>query len=90
MPSPAPVLSVRMSAEERALLEQAAEQARSSLSEFARRRLVEAAELELMMPRPTTIPAAEWERFEAWAHRPPEDLPALRRLADAKPPKWES
>ena len=89
MASPPPVLSVRMSPAERSLVEQAAEQARTSLSEFARQRLVEAAELELLMPRPVIIAAEDWARFEAWAHEPPRVIPELSRLAAARP-VWES
>lgn len=84
-----PVLSVRMSPAERSLIELAAEQAHTTLSEFARHRLVEAAELELLMPRPVTIAAKDWERFEAWAHEPPRAIPELSRLAAARP-AWES
>jgi uncharacterized protein (DUF1778 family) len=79
------VLSVRVNPEERAILEAASEQARTSLSEFVRRKAVEAAELEMMERRVVTIPAEHWEAFEAWANRPPQDIPALRELAGRKP-----
>jgi uncharacterized protein (DUF1778 family) len=81
------VLSVRVSAGERSLLEAAAEQARTSLSDFVRRRAIEAAESDLLDRRIVTIPAADWERFEAWAQTPAQDIPALRRLAET-PPVW--
>ena len=70
MPSvPAAVLSVRVSASERALLEAAAEQARTNLSDFVRQRALEAAETDLLDRRVVTIPAKDWAKFEAWASR---------------------
>lgn len=81
------VLSVRVSHEERAILEAASEQARTSLSEFIRRKAVDAAESEMLERRIVTIPASDWEAFEAWAERPPQDIPALKELA-RKDPAW--
>jgi uncharacterized protein (DUF1778 family) len=81
-------LSVRVTAAERQLLESAAEQAHTSLSDFVRRKAVEAAELEMMERTAVIIPADRWEEFEAWAKSPPRDLPALRKLA-AMRPVWE-
>jgi uncharacterized protein (DUF1778 family) len=60
------VSSVRVSEEERALLEAASEQARTSLSDFVRRKAEDAAEAELLERRIVTIPAKDWEAFEAW------------------------
>jgi uncharacterized protein (DUF1778 family) len=82
------VLSVRVTAEERALLEAASEQASTSLSDFVRRRAVDAAEKEILDRRIVTIPARDWEAFEAWAARPAEDVPGLGELAATKP-AWE-
>ena len=81
------VLSVRVSKEERAILEAASEQARTSLSEFVRRKAVEAAESDMLERRIVTIPAKDWEAFEAWAQRPAEDIAALKELA-SKDPTW--
>jgi uncharacterized protein (DUF1778 family) len=81
------VLSVRVSDEERALLEAAAEQARTSLSDFVRRKALEAAEIDVLERRIVAIPAKDWEKFEAWAHRPAEKIAALERLARTDP-KW--
>ena len=81
------VLSVRVSKEERALLEAASEQARTSLSEFVRRKAVDAAEGEMMERRTVTIPAKDWEAFEAWVQRPAEEIAALKELA-GKDPTW--
>lgn len=82
------VLSVRVSEEERALLEAASEQARTSLSEFVRRRAVDAAECELLERRIVSIPAKDWEAFEAWANEPARKIPALKELA-AKALTWQ-
>ncbi|KAB2703722.1 DUF1778 domain-containing protein [Brucella intermedia] len=80
----APV-SVRVSPKERELLEAAAEQSRTNLSDFIRRKAVEAAELELIHQNRVTIPAIDWEKFEAWVDSPPKDVPALRDLAKTRP-----
>jgi len=80
----APV-SVRTSPPERDLLEAAAAQARTNLSDFVRRKALEAAEMELLTHPVVTIPAADWERFEAWAHAPAKLVPAMRELADSRP-----
>lgn len=82
------VLSVRVNASERALLEAAAEQARTTLSDFVRRKALEAAEMDVMDRRVITIPAEDWEKFEAWVHEPGKDIPELRRLATMRP-TWE-
>jgi uncharacterized protein (DUF1778 family) len=81
------VLSVRLSDDERALLETASSQARTNVSDFVRRKAIEAAELEVMERRVVTIPAKDWARFEAWAAKPARVLPGLKALF-AKPPTW--
>jgi len=83
-----PVLSVRVSPSERALLEIAAEQARTNLSDFVRRKAIEAAEMDVLDHRLVTIPAADWGKFEAWVEAPAKDVPALRELA-ALLPAWQ-
>ena len=80
-----PPLSVRVSAAEREMLESAAVQTRTNLSDFVRRHALEAAEIELIEHRLVTIPAADWEKFEAWAHQPSKEVPALRDLAASRP-----
>ena len=82
------VLSVRVSDSERAMLEAASEQAHTSLSDFVRRKALEAAELEIMERRIVTIPADAWEEFEAWAKAPARAIPALVELA-TRAPTWE-
>lgn len=82
------VLSVRVTPDERALLEEAAAQSRTTLSEFMRRRAVEAAEAEILSRSIVTIPAEYWEAFEAWIDRPAEAVPALAELVRRKP-SWE-
>ena len=74
----AAVLSVRVSASERALLEAAAEQASTNLSDFVRRRALEAAETNLLNRRIVTIAVKDWARFEAWASAPARE--AARRI----------
>ena len=85
MPNLSPVLSVRVSPSERDILEFAAEQARTSLSDFVRRKALEAAEMDILDRRVVTIPAHDWEKFEAWVGAPAKDVPALRKLADSRP-----
>lgn len=82
------VLSVRVSREERAILEAAAEQSRTTLSEFMRRKALEAAEIDVLNRSTVTIPAKDWEAFEAWVHSPPAENPALERLVRLTP-SWE-
>jgi uncharacterized protein (DUF1778 family) len=89
MPTAAAVLSVRVSAGEPALLEAAAEQASSSLSDFVRRRALEAAESGLLNRRIVTNPAEDWARFEAWASAPAREVPALRILSKTRP-VWQT
>ena len=81
------VLSVRLSEEERVLLETASSRARTSLSDFVRRKALEAAELEVMDRRVVTIPAKDWARFESWAARPAREIPGVKELA-RRPPTW--
>ena len=87
-PTPNPPVSVRVTAPEREMLEAAAAQARTNLSDFVRRRALAAAEIELIEHRIVTIPAVDWEKFEAWAHQPPKPVPALRELAAIRP-AWQ-
>ena len=81
------VLSVRLSENERALLEAASERARTNLSDFVRRKALEAAEIDMLERRIVTIPVKDWEAFEAWADRPPQKIAALEELARTEP-KW--
>lgn len=83
MANRAPV-SVRISPRERELLEAAAEQSRTNLSDFIRRRAVEAAEADLLFRALVTIPAANWKKFEDWANAPAREIPGLKNLADTR------
>ena len=85
MPTPNPPVSVRVSPGERELLEAAAAQARTTLSDFVRRKAIEAAEMDLLDHRIISIPADAWDRFEAWAKAPAKPVPALRDLAASRP-----
>jgi uncharacterized protein (DUF1778 family) len=82
------VLSIRVNEEEHALLVAASAQARTSLSGYIRRKALDAAEAEILERRTVTIPAKDWEAFEAWAKRPPQEIPALKALA-GKTPAWQ-
>lgn len=82
------VLSVRVSEEERALLKAASELARTSLSDFIRRKALEAAEADILERRIVTIPAKNSEAFEAWADRPPQEIAGLEDLG-RKAPTWQ-
>jgi uncharacterized protein (DUF1778 family) len=80
-----PVVSVRMTASERELLEVAAERSRTSLSDFVRRKALEAAEIDVLSQTVVTIPAGDWERFETWVNQPAKEVPGLRELATHRP-----
>lgn len=88
MSSISPIVSVRVSPSERDLLQVAAEQARTNLSDFVRRKALDAAEMDVLDYRIVTIPVADWEKFEAWVSAPAKDVPALRELA-ASHPAWQ-
>jgi uncharacterized protein (DUF1778 family) len=82
------ILSVRVSPAERELLDAAASQSRTSISDFVRRAAIEAAEMEVLNRPTVTIPAESWEAFEAWASRPAESVPELVKLF-RRPPPWK-
>ncbi|MFZ1110223.1 MAG: DUF1778 domain-containing protein [Rhodomicrobium sp.] len=74
-----------MSLDERAILEAAAEQSRTTLSDFMRRKALEAAEIDVLGRTVVTIPAESWEQFEAWIAEPAKEIPGLRELSRTKP-----
>jgi uncharacterized protein (DUF1778 family) len=82
------ILSIRVNAAERAILEAAAEQSRTTVSDFMRRKALEAAEIDVLGRSVVTIPAKDWEQFEEWARRPTESVPALVELA-RRIPTWD-
>ena len=86
-PSTTAVLSVRVNPEERALLEAAAEQSHTNLSDFVRRSALEAAETDVFNRVIVTIPAKDWDAFEAWVGRPAKTIQPLKELA-AITPSW--
>jgi uncharacterized protein (DUF1778 family) len=79
------VLSVRLNEQERRLLEAASSQAHTNLSDFVRRKALEAAEVDVMDRRIVTIPAKDWEKFEAWAAKPAREIAGLKELASREP-----
>jgi uncharacterized protein (DUF1778 family) len=82
------VLSVRVNRDERAILEAAAERSRTSISDFVRRKALEAAEADVLNRTIVTIPAKDWDAFEAWINRPAKTIPALKKLARLAP-SWK-
>jgi uncharacterized protein (DUF1778 family) len=80
-------LSVRLSDEERALLEAASAQAQMNVSDFVRRKALEAAEIDVLERRSVVMPAKDWERFDAWAAKPARELVGINELA-RRPPTW--
>jgi uncharacterized protein (DUF1778 family) len=82
------ILSVRVNPNERALLEAAAEQSHTNLSDFVRRKAVEAAETDILNRSIVTIPAQDWEGFETWLNRPAQTNSGLAALA-RRVPSWE-
>jgi len=86
--SNASILSVRVTEKERQLLEDAASQVHTNLSEFVRRNALLAAEEELLERRVVIIPAEQWEALEKWMQAPARDNPALKKLANLTP-VWE-
>jgi uncharacterized protein (DUF1778 family) len=82
------IVSVRVSPSQRALLEAAADLAHTNVSDFMRRKALEAAEMDVLNRSIVTIPAKDWEAFEAWATRPAKTISALAKLARRKP-SWE-
>ena len=82
------VVSVRVSDAQRAILEAAADLAHTNVSDFVRRKALEAAEIDVLNRSIVTIPAKDWAAFEAWATRPATPIPALTELAH-RTPTWE-
>ncbi len=82
------VLSVLVNSDERAILEAAAEQSRTTLSDFMRRKALEAAEVDVLGRTIIIIPAKDWEQFEAWIGAPAKAIPVLEELSGATP-SWE-
>ena len=89
MPTANPVLSVRVTPSERDLLPAAAECAHTNLSDFVRRKALEAAEMDLLDRRIVTIQAAHWEKFGRWVNAPAKPAAALRELAATRP-AWQN
>ena len=81
------VLNVRLSDNERALLEAASAQAHMNVSDFVRRKALEAAEVDVLGRRIAVIPAKDWKRFESWAAKPARELAGIKELA-RRLPTW--
>ncbi|HLW90881.1 MAG TPA: DUF1778 domain-containing protein [Roseiarcus sp.] len=79
---------MRVSESQRTILEAAADLAHTNVSDFMRRKALEAAEMDVLNRSIVTVAAKDWEAFEAWATRPAETIPRLAELARRKP-TWE-
>ncbi len=86
---PPSILSVRMTPHDRALLETAAEQSRTSLSDFVRRKALEAAEIDLLERRYLSIPSSDWAKVESWVKTPAKTNARLKKLAKSRP-AWQT
>ena len=69
------------------LLEAASSQARTNVSDFVRRKALEAAEIDVLERRLVVIPAKDWKRFETWAAKPARKIEGLVELA-RRPSTW--
>ncbi|WP_022951492.1 DUF1778 domain-containing protein [Leucothrix mucor] len=83
------ILSVRVTDDERGLIEAAAANARVKLSDFVRRKTLEAAEETLMNRRVIEIPANKWSQIETLLTAPAKAIPAVQELSQFKP-TWEN
>ena len=81
-------LRIKLTLDERRLLEAAATRSSTSLGDFMRRQALEAAELEASDRRIVTIPAEDWVKFEAWLTSPGKAVSALQDLL-RRPLSWE-
>lgn len=83
------MLSVRVTSEERKLLEVAAERAHMSVGEFARRKSIEAAVSDLLERSSVKIPVNDWQAFKDWVAQPAQSIPGVKALV-GQTPTWES
>lgn len=83
MPAPRPI-SVRFGDRDLRIIEAGAENARTNLSDYIRRKCIEGAEIDLLQRSIVTIPAANWDKFEAWANKPAKRVKGLRELAKTR------
>lgn len=82
------VLSVRISTSERDILETAATNMHTNVSDFVRRKALEAAEMDVLERKVVTIPAKDWEKFESWVDSPAQEVSALKELSGIRP-TWQ-
>ncbi|MEX0631161.1 MAG: DUF1778 domain-containing protein [Chloroflexota bacterium] len=73
-------LAVRISAEQRSLLDEASRAQDRTVSEFVLRAATQAAEAVLADRRQFALDEREWTAFLAVLDRPPRKLPRLRRF----------
>ncbi len=83
------VLSVRLSDEERTLLDAASALSKTKISDFVRRKAIEAAEMSVLEESTGVLPAKDWDWFEAWVREPARENQGLKKLAGFTP-TWQS
>lgn len=81
--------NVRVSAREKAVVEQAARLSRMSSSEFMLRAVVSSAEEVLAEQTQFALPPRQWAAFVEALDRPARSVPALRRAASRQSPFGE-
>lgn len=81
--------NVRVSAREKAVVEQAARLSRLSASEFMLRAVVSSAEQVLAEQTQFALPPRQWAAFVEALDRPARGIPALRRAASRQSPLGE-
>jgi uncharacterized protein (DUF1778 family) len=74
------IISVRMSRQERAMIEGVAKRAHTNLSDYVRRSALEAADADLSDHRVFTVRPEDWEKFETWSAEPARVIPEIRNL----------
>ncbi len=82
-------LNIRVTAEEKALVEQAARLSRVSASQFVLRAAVSSAEQLLAEQTRFVLSPSDWERFTTILDRPAHEIAALRELAARQSPFGE-
>ena len=79
------ILSVRVTDSERNLIEAAAANSHTKLSDFVRRKTLEAAELEMIERRVIEIPEEQWHQIESLLVAPAKSIPAVKQLQKFQP-----
>lgn len=81
-------LNIRIKAEQRTLIEQAASRSNKTISDFVRDAAIREAQNALLDQTVFKLDADAWDRFTAALDAPPKANPRLRDLMSRKAP-WE-